>query len=100
MLTKILVIEDEDPLREEIVDMLRFEGYDVKQAANGKIGVQLAREYLPELVLSDIVMPEYDGYRFLLKLLADPETDLIPFFFLMTMLDRKRCRHGFRIVGH
>jgi len=74
--------------------MLRFEGYDVKQAANGKIGVQLAREYLPDLVLSDIVMPEYDGYRVLLELRADPETALIPFIFLTAKADRKDWRYG------
>jgi len=81
-MTKILVIEDNDGVREELVDILRFEGYDVLDAENGRIGLALVREWTPDLVVCDLMMPELDGYGTLEALRADVTTATLPFLCL------------------
>jgi signal transduction histidine kinase len=93
-MTKILVIEDEEPLLEEIQDMLGFEDFETIGAENGLIGVQLAQSHLPDLIISDIMMPELDGYSVLLELQSDPRTASIPFIFLTAKADRSDMRQG------
>ena len=66
---KILVAEDEAAIRNNIVSLLRMEGFDVVEASNGRMALALAQEHLPELVLSDVMMPELDGLG-LLELLS------------------------------
>ena len=67
-MAKILVIDDEKDLLEEIVDILTFEGYDVVAASDGREGVQMAVQHLPDLVICDIMMPKMDGYSVLQEL--------------------------------
>jgi two-component system, sensor histidine kinase and response regulator len=93
-MTKILVIEDERALLEEVMDVLGFEGYETIGAENGRIGVQLAKEQQPDLIISDIMMPELDGYGVLLELHADPETMTIPFIFVTAKAERQDMRKG------
>jgi CheY-like chemotaxis protein len=81
-MTKILVIEDNDGVREEIVDILRFEGYDVLDAENGRIGLALVREWGPDLVVCDLMMPELDGYGTLEALRGNVATAALPFLCL------------------
>jgi CheY-like chemotaxis protein len=81
-MTKILVIEDNDGVREEIVDILRFEGYEVRDAENGRLGLALAKEWAPDLVVCDLMMPELDGYATLEAIRADPVTAATPFLCL------------------
>ena len=59
---KILVIEDNDGMREEIVDILRFEGYEAREAENGRVGLEIVKAWTPDLVICDLMMPELDGY--------------------------------------
>jgi len=94
MMPKILVIEDADPLRNDIVEMLGFEGFDVRGADNGRAGVDVAREYHPELIVCDIMMPELDGYEVLETLREDGKTASIPFIFLTAKTDRSDIRYG------
>ena len=61
-MTTILVIEDVESLREEILETLSYEGFDVLGAENGVVGVQMAKTYMPDLIICDIAMPELDGY--------------------------------------
>ncbi len=68
MKTKIAVIEDESPIRELYRAKLELEGFDVQTAKNGKEGLKLAEEFLPNLILLDIRMPEMNGDEMLLKL--------------------------------
>ena len=96
-MTKILVIEDEAPLRESIVDTLTFEGYDVVEAENGQQGWQQARSEKPDLIVCDIAMPELNGYELLLKLRENPSTALLPFIFLTARADRPFMRHGMEL---
>lgn len=81
-MTLILVIEDQPELLEDLVEQLHFEGYHAIGAPNGRIGVEMARQNLPSLVISDVMMPELDGYGVLSALRAEPLTAAIPFIFL------------------
>ncbi|MBZ0275734.1 MAG: response regulator, partial [Anaerolineae bacterium] len=65
-MTKILVIEDQPDLRESIVEQLGYEGFEVFNAPDGQVGVQVARDTLPDLIICDIMMPKLDGYGVLL----------------------------------
>lgn len=96
-MTKILVIEDEDTIREEILDILEFEGYDAIGAEDGRAGVDLARLHHPDLILCDILMPELNGYGVLLALQVEPNTAAIPFLFLTAMADRSSVRKGMEL---
>src|SRR5215471_14572483 len=78
-MTKILVIEDEAMLREEVVDWLTFEGYEAVGAEDGLAGVEQAAQHLPDLIVCDITMPRLDGYGVLLEIHANPTTADIPF---------------------
>lgn len=91
---KILVIEDVGPLRNDMVEMLRIEGYDVRGAENGVVGLNIAHEFQPDLVICDIMMPELDGYGVLNALRADTRTRTLPFIFLTAKTERAEMRKG------
>jgi signal transduction histidine kinase len=91
---KILVIEDAHPLRKDIIEMLTFEGYDVRGAENGLVGVRVAREYMPDLIICDIMMPELDGHGVLAELQKDTHLAAIPFIFLTAKTDKNDVRLG------
>lgn len=93
-MTKILVIEDEDQIREEVLDWLQFEGYMAQGAANGRVGLALIQNDIPDLILCDIAMPEINGYEVLLELRSNPQTMAIPFIFLTAAADRESMRTG------
>ncbi len=93
-MTKILVIENEQPFLEEIIDILDFEGYETIGADNGLTGVQLAKEHLPDLIVSDIIMPKMDGYAALVSLRSNPTTAMIPFVFMTAKVERQDIRKG------
>ncbi len=90
----ILVIEDETAIRENLTDLLEAEGYEVVSAANGRLGVQQARQHLPDLILCDILMPELDGYGVYRELRQDPVTAIIPFVFLTAKANQADIRAG------
>jgi len=92
--TKILVIEDADALRKDIMEMLSFEDYDVEGANNGVNGVNLARSWHPDLIICDIMMPELDGYGVLAELRRDGAGLTIPFIFLTAKTDKSDMRLG------
>ncbi len=95
---RILVIEDEQPLLEEIASTLQFEGFDVLTAENGLQGVQVAQREIPlDLIVCDIAMPEMDGYNVLLELRNNPQTIMIPFMFLTARADKSFMRHGMEL---
>ncbi|MBD6616796.1 response regulator transcription factor [Komarekiella sp. 'clone 1'] len=79
---KILVIEDDTVTRNLFLKGLKAEGFNTISAQNGLIGIQQAREHLPDLVICDIMMPDMDGYSVLTTLREDPLTAIIPFIFL------------------
>lgn len=70
---KILIVEDETPLRNAVADILTFEGFQVFQATNGQEGLDLALKEHPDLILLDLMMPVMDGLTMLEKLRQDAE---------------------------
>jgi len=94
MTKKILIIEDNDSIRENIVEILELANYLVYEADNGKIGVEIALKELPDIILCDIMMPELDGYGVLHMLNKYSETGSIPFIFLTAKADHKDLRKG------
>jgi two-component system sensor histidine kinase/response regulator len=94
---KILVIEDDATIRTEVLDWLEFEGYSVIGSENGKAGVQVALEQVPDLIISDINMPEMNGQRVLIELRSHPATSLIPFIFLTASTGRDDVRRGMEL---
>lgn len=94
---KILVIEDEELVRNNIVEILDTVDFRVIGASNGGIGVQLAEEHLPDLILCDVMMPELDGYGVLAALRSNPVTATIPFIFLTAKGDKTDIRQGMNL---
>lgn len=96
-MTKILVIEDETHIRNNICELLEAEDFNVLNAPNGKIGIQLAKEHLPDLIICDVIMPEVDGYGVLRYLRQNILTAGIPFIFLTSLTDRINLRQGMEL---
>lgn len=94
MVRKILVIEDEKSLRNDIMEMLRYEGYGVIGAGDGVEGIEQAQRQLPDLIICDIMMPDVDGFDVLKALRGDTLTAPIPFIFLTARTDRLDHRLG------
>lgn len=91
------MIEDERSICESICDVLELEGYQTLAAANGKIGVELARKHLPDLILCDVSMPEMNGYEVLSLLQQTQQTRLIPFIFLTARTTQADQRRGMNL---
>jgi CheY-like chemotaxis protein len=96
-MTKILVIEDEETVRENILELLDAEGFEAIAAENGRIGLNLAQQHLPDLILCDIRMPELDGYGVLSALRSEPETAEIPFMFLTAKAAKTELNLGMEL---
>jgi CheY-like chemotaxis protein len=90
----VLVIEDEAPLRANLVRLLSAEGYQVVAAADGDEGVRRVRESRPDAVICDILMPRLDGFGVLAALRSRPETAAIPFIFLTASADKVDLARG------
>lgn len=93
----ILVIEDTSAMRENIAEILQLAPYEVVQAANGKEGIEQARQTHPDLILCDIRMPELDGFGVLHILRKDPELADIPFVFLTAKAEMADFRVGMNL---
>lgn len=91
---KILLIEDNEGVRENTAEILELAGYSVATAENGKIGVAKATEDDFDLIICDIMMPELDGYGVLHILTKNPKTSTIPFIFLTAKAERGDFRKG------
>ena len=94
---KILIIEDEAPVRQNLVELLDAEGFFPIEASDGEEGVSLAWEMLPDLILCDISMPKMDGFGVLSRLARDPATATIPFIFLTARTEREDLRRGMNL---
>jgi YesN/AraC family two-component response regulator len=93
----ILVIEDDAVTRNLFLDSLQAEGFETIGAENGRIGIQLAQEHLPDLMICDIIMPDMDGYDVLNALRQDPLTAIIPFIFLTGSDTKDALRKGMEL---
>lgn len=97
MATKILVIEDDVKVQDNLVDILELEGFETIAAGNGLHGIQLAKSEHPDLIICDVMMPELDGYGVLEQLRHDQATVTIPFIFLTAKADRPDLRQGMEL---
>ncbi|GAB3909008.1 response regulator [Larkinella knui] len=90
----ILLIEDNDAIRENTAEILELAGYRVYTAENGKIGVEKALADKPDLVICDIMMPVLDGYGVLHIFNKNPQLAGVPFIFLTAKTERTEFRKG------
>ncbi len=88
----ILIIEDNNDIRESTAEILELSGYKTLQANNGKAGVEMAMQHHPDLILCDIMMPELDGYGVLYLLNKNQDTASVPFVFLTAKAERMDFR--------
>ena len=97
MIRRILVIEDESSLLEEVLEWLNLEGYEAIGANNGREGVDRALDSHPDMIFSDVMMPKLDGYHVLMELRTHAETAFIPFVFLTAKADRRDMRYAMEL---
>lgn len=90
----ILLIEDDRVLRENTEELLGLAGYQINTAPNGRLGIEAAKNSIPDLIICDIMMPEVDGYGVLKELSSDDSTKHIPFIFLSAITEPKAIRKG------
>ena len=96
-MVKILVIEDEESIRENILELLEAENFQGIGATNGKSGIKLAIAQIPDLILCDMMMPEIDGHGVLKALRSEPVTATIPFIFLTAKAEKSDIRTGMEL---
>ena len=94
---KILIVDDDAQLRSTIQMVLKLKGYDVIDADNGVTALKLARAALPDLVISDINMPQADGFAALVELRKDPATASIPLILMTGESDGAGMRKGMEL---
>jgi signal transduction histidine kinase len=94
---KILIIDDEEWLREMIQLALRQRGYEVIEAGNGGEGIEKARKELPDLILCDVNMGKVDGFLTLAALRNEAPTAAIPFILMTGLADNAGMRHGMEL---
>lgn len=91
---KILVIEDDYSVQSGIVDLLEAKEYTVFTASDGREGVKIAKELLPDLIICDVMMPKLDGFAVIKELTNNSATSFIPFIFLTAKAEMKDLREG------
>ncbi len=94
---KILIIDDEEWLREMMLLALRQRDFEVIEAENGERGIEIARKELPDLILCDVNMDKVDGYLTLSSLRSEPTTASIPFILMTGLADQAGMRHGMEL---
>jgi CRP-like cAMP-binding protein/FixJ family two-component response regulator len=94
---KILVIDDNQEMCTNITAILKLANYDVVSATSGRLGIELAQQGNPDLILCDVVMPDLDGHGVLHILNKDPSTANIPFIFLTARSEAKDFRAGMNL---
>jgi CheY-like chemotaxis protein len=91
-MTQILLIEDNQDIRENTVEALQMVGYQVTAAVNGLQGLSMALELLPEVIICDIEMPEMNGVEVLRKVKTNPATANTPFIFVTASAEKKEIQ--------
>jgi DNA-binding NtrC family response regulator len=91
---RILFIEDDEEIRDNVAELLEAEGFAPQTARTGEEGLKHALESPPDLILCDIGLPAMDGYAVLRALSEYPQTEAIPFIFVSARADRAEIRHG------
>ncbi len=99
---KVLIIDDDERPRPDLLEIFGFEGYKALGAENGHEGILSAREQLPDLIICDITMPVLDGSGVLAALCQDSQTSNIPVIFLSAHKDQTTVQKGLQLgaVAH
>ena len=96
----ILLVEDNDNIRENLAEIMELAGYTVQTAANGRLGLAMAMQYVPDLVVCDIMMPELDGFGVLEGMKKEPALQHVPLIFLTAMSEPKEKSLGLEMGAH
>ncbi|HAN78002.1 MAG TPA: hybrid sensor histidine kinase/response regulator, partial [Bacteroidales bacterium] len=94
---KILLVEDEAPIRESLQEILEMHGFEAITAENGREGFYLASTQKPDLIISDVQMPELTGYEMLELLQKNADLMHIPFIFLTSQIEHEKVRTGMNL---
>jgi len=97
--TRVLIVDDEAPIRLLCRVNLEAEGMTVSEASDGRTGLERAREELPDVVLLDVMMPGLDGWKVAEKLLEDERTRGIPIVFLTARAEMRDRERGIDLGG-
>lgn len=97
MMRTVLLIDDDKQIRRMVRDYLELEKFTCLIAENGREGIELAKKYLPDLIISDIMMPEVNGYELKKALSNEPATALIPFIYITSKTEREDIRKGMQL---
>lgn len=95
-MAKILIIDDEETLRITICELLSFVGHIVCEAEDGKDGLEKVKEFKPDIILCDIMMPKLDGYGFMEQHIRS-HYSYIPVIFLSAKIEPKDQKMGFSL---
>lgn len=94
---KILLVEDDPMLRESLIDIFELKGYEVIFAKDGREGVNIMKKQRPDLVVSDVMMPEMDGFQLLKEIKSDPKTELLPIILLTAKVGLESKLYGLEL---
>jgi DNA-binding LytR/AlgR family response regulator len=94
---KILLIDDDESIRESTQELLEVVGYVVKTAEDGAKGIKIAGEFIPDVIICDIAMPIMDGYAVLNELSKNPVTAIIPFIFMTARIEISDLKRGMHL---
>lgn len=97
-MAKILIVEDEDMIRERLLKALTFEGYEAVGAENGAVALRLLEEGIPDLVIADVLMPDVGGFDFVSVLRSRQETRTVPIV-IVTALSERLSQREFMELG-
>jgi len=97
MAKKILIIEDDNFLRELIVQKLMAEGFEMSEAVDGEEGLKKVKEIKPDLVILDLILPGIDGYEVLYQVKKDPSTTKIPVIILSNLGQKEDVEKGLKM---
>lgn len=93
-MSTILIVEDEQEVRNTVAEFLKYEGFSVAEASNGEEAISYLANNIPDLIISDIMMPKVDGFRLLEFIKNNHTTDSIPFIMLTAKTEYSSIREG------
>ncbi|WP_139062158.1 response regulator transcription factor [Ochrovirga pacifica] len=91
---KILIIEDDFLIRENISELIEVYGYQIEIAEDGLKGLEVVKKFCPDLIICDVMMPKLNGYDVLKQLKSSPKTAKIPFIFLTAKSEKMSVFKG------
>jgi serine/threonine-protein kinase PpkA len=96
-MTSVLIVEDDDTIRNNVIRLLKLEGYETMSAVNGRLGLELARQAHPDIVITDVGMPELDGFALVEAIRADRRLAATSVMLLTALDDRASMRRGMTV---